>query len=154
MGSGLGRARRHGNVGRGRRRVSPWSPRQAHSASPPTIGSLPRTVVYNTQESTAERPRLQRNQRLFQALPHRVRVLLVECKAGKATKVVFIDCNGRGREVVHTCGSQDQYDKLLLFLPKSQCGMWVGFKLIPNTDSRPYRTVFWRSSACSVHTVR
>ena len=95
--------RGHGDDGGARGRGWGWSPRQVHSASPPTIVFL----AFNAQESRAETPRLQRDQKISQALPHPVRVLGA-CKAGKATKVVLIGCKGRGREAVHTCGAEDQ----------------------------------------------
>ena len=71
-----------------------WSSCQAHSSIPPTIGFLSSSMVYNAQERRAETPRLQRGQKLSQALPPPVRVLGA-CEAGKATRMVLIGCRGR-----------------------------------------------------------
>ena len=93
----------HGDDGEGRNRGWRWSQRQAHSASPPAIGFLPGAVVYNAQGSRAETPRLQRGQKLSRKLPHSARILLEDCEAGKAPRVVLISSKGRGREAVYTC---------------------------------------------------
>ena len=97
-------------------------------------------MVYNAQESIADTPRLQRGQKLSQALPHPVRVLFQACEAGKGTEVILIGCKGRGREAMDTCGAEDQ-EKLLLILPETRCRIWIGFEMTPRTDSRPYFTV-------------
>ena len=108
--------------GGGRNRGWRWSSQQAHSASLPTIGFLPSAMVYDVQKSRAETSQLQRGQKLSQAFPHPVQVLLGAREAGKATKVVLIGCKGRGGEAVYACGAQDQYNRYVANSAKN--AMW------------------------------
>ena len=90
----------------------------------------------NAQKTRAGTTRLKRVQKVSQTFSHPARVLGA-CAAGKASKVVIIGCEGRGREAVSTCSAEGQ-SKLLLILPKMRC-VWFGFEMTPSTDTRPYR---------------
>ena len=61
---------------------------------------------------------------------------------GKAPKVAFIGCEGRGREAVSTCSAEGQ-SKWLLILPKMRC-VWFGFEMTLSTHRRPHCTTYSR----------
>ena len=139
-GSDFGRARGHGDGGGRREGGWRWSPSQAYSTSPPTIGFLQIAGLM------LRKPELeQRDSREYgKFCGHSTDIFASRTSSWSLCSWQSTEGGSHwlqgtcGREAVSTCCAGGR-SKLLLILPKMRC-VWFGFDMTPSTGRRPFCT--------------